>query len=74
MVLALGDQFASSAAGCYGAVAHSQEETPEDLDTDTTISPEEEPSPAIPVFRVKEPDTDAQTPATAEEKKADSSP
>ena len=64
MVLALGDQFASSAAGCYGAVAQQEENTPESpnsqVRTDSTSPSAPQSGPA---FLVITPDTVEGTPS-----------
>jgi hypothetical protein len=59
MVLALGDQFASSAAGCYGAVSETQEEKEGERGElkSSGASEPETPAPSVtPVFIVKESD------------------
>lgn len=54
MVLALGDKFASSAAGCYGAVAQQEEGVTE---ASTSQVKKDSPSPSRPAFLVITPDT-----------------
>ena len=59
MVIALGDQFASSAAGCYGAVSQTTETKPqsEKEAASTTRDEDASSSPESPTFIVREPDT-----------------
>ena len=59
MVIALGDQFASSAAGCYGAVSQTADakNQPEKEAASSTRDKDTSSSPDSPVFIVKEPDT-----------------
>ena len=58
MVLALGDQFASSAAGCYGAVSHQEDSAAEAAQTQAKTDPTSPSAPQSgPAFLVVTPDT-----------------
>ena len=50
MVLSMGDNFATSAAGCYGAIT----EVPQSKTTDETTEEKPEKTVQQPVFKVKE--------------------